>query len=251
LRGCKTKSQFGVILNFLKEIIMKKVSRMFVFAFFYTCTITFISCNKDAETPSVATDAVSNITATTADSGGFVKFVGNPESLRCGICWSSDHIPTIDDSKTEGRLLGGSSYKSYLSSLTPNTTYFARAYVTYGYGANFYGGGTNYGSEISFTTNLPPPIILATLETTDVSGISAGYAISGVKIISDGRENLTETGICWGTSENPTTNDNRSKAYGMSGDKTFTVWIAGLRPSTKYHERAYAINSAGASYGNE
>jgi hypothetical protein len=68
-------------------------------------------------------------------------------------------------------------------------------------------------------------------------------------IKADGGSEITELGMCWSTTSNPTTDDNTLVHRGGIG--TFTVFLVDLEPSTTYFARAYATNSMGTSYGNE
>jgi len=58
---------------------------------------------------------------------------------------------------------------------------------------------------------------------------------------------MERCGICWATRANPTTDD--SKTTDGTSIGTFSSMMTGLSPNTKYHVRAYAINSAGTAYG--
>ncbi len=60
---------------------------------------------------------------------------------------------------------------------------------------------------------------------------------------------MTVRGVCWSTSANPTTTDN--KTVDGSGTGVFTSSITGLFPGTIYHVRAYATNRVGTSYGQD
>ena len=99
---------------------------------------------KYAELPKVKTSAVSEITINSAVCGGEVTSDGNGTITARGICWSTSQNPMIEDNKTtNGSGLG--SFTSNLSNLSPNTTYYVRAYATNEV-------GTSYGNEVSFTT---------------------------------------------------------------------------------------------------
>jgi len=93
--------------------------------------------------PMVTTDEVTNITGTTAVSGGEVTHEGASEVIKHGVCWGTSHNPTLDDHYTEAN--GGGSFASNMMNLTPGTTYYVRAYATNS-------NGTGYGNEVSFTT---------------------------------------------------------------------------------------------------
>jgi len=91
--------------------------------------------------------------------------------------------------------------------------------------------------------NIPPA-----LTTTNVSDITGNSAKSGGIITSDGGSNVTARGVCWSTSANPTTLDN--KTMDGIGAGTFTSSVSGLISGTTYNVRAYAVNSTGTGYGN-
>jgi hypothetical protein len=66
---------------------------------------------------------------------------------------------------------------------------------------------------------------------------------------NDGGGTISERGIVWSTSANPTTSSYKIN-YG-SGLGVFKVVLSGLKPSTKYYLRAYLINEAGTAYSNQ
>lgn len=120
-----------------------------------TCTYANLDGNKTATAtftlmkPRVTTAPVSNITPTTASSGGEVTDIGSAAVTARGVCWNTSGTPTISDSHTtDGE--GAGSFVSSLAGLSLNTTYFVRAYAVNSY-------GTSYGEERSFTAELPPP----------------------------------------------------------------------------------------------
>ncbi len=93
-----------------------------------------------------------------------------------------------------------------------------------------------------------PSFQIPTLLTTPISGITAVSATSGGNV-SDGGSPVTAKGVCWSTTSNPTTANNRSIESGGAG--IFSSNLLGLNASTLYFVRAYATNSAGTGYGNE
>ena len=101
----------------------------------------------------------------------------------------------------------------------------------------------------SITYTVGNPGNLATLSTLPIGSITENSAISGVNITSNGGSTVTEHGICWNTSPNPSTSDNTIVSGNGTGN--FTVPITGLDPNTEYFIRSYAINSVGTAYGNE
>jgi uncharacterized protein (TIGR02145 family) len=87
------------------------------------------------------------------------------------------------------------------------------------------------------------------ITTYDVSNITAGTAVSGGNITSDGGHVITERGVCWNIYSQPTID--ASKTVDSSGTGSFTSTIKGLMALNTYHLRAYATNSEGTVYGNE
>jgi hypothetical protein len=85
--------------------------------------------------------------------------------------------------------------------------------------------------------------------TAVVSSITQVSAVSGGNVTDDGGAEVTARGVCWGTSQNPTTSS--SKTSDGTGTGTFSSSITGLPAGTSYFVRAYATNSEGTSYGNE
>ncbi len=106
---------------------------------------------------------------------------------------------------------------------------------------------TNTIDSITFTMSNTGN--LATISTTAISSITGSSAISGGNITNDGGSLVTQRGVCWSTSPSPTTAN--SFTSNGSGTGSFLSNLSGLTVNTIYYVRAYAVNSAGISYGNE
>lgn len=97
------------------------------------------------------------------------------------------------------------------------------------------------------TKPLSPP----TVTTSVISGILSNKATASGVIPDSGGVAISDKGLVWSTIANPTLAVNQGKlSFGKNGD-SFSDFIKGLTPSTKYYVKAYAINSLGTSYGNE
>lgn len=90
---------------------------------------------------------------------------------------------------------------------------------------------------------------LPTVTTAAVTEITTTSAKSGGEVTSDGGAEVTERGVCWSTSGDPTIFD--SHTNDGSGLGNFVSSLTGLSPNTLYHVRAYATNSVGTAYGHE
>ena len=189
--------------------------------------------------PELSTTEVTDMTTTTALSGGTITSDGGSPVIARGVCWSTGQTPIISDNKTTDGS-GTGTFSSSLSGLTPGTQYYVRAYATNS-------NGTGYGSAKSFST-LPGGINIPVLTTNEVTYMTTTTAISGGNISSDGGSAVTSRGVCWSISPTPTTAD--SKTTDGSGTGTFSSSLSELTPETQYYVRAYATNSNGTGYGN-
>ncbi len=187
--------------------------------------------------PTVTTTAISEITGNSANGGGNVTVTGGASVTARGVCFSTSENPTVADSKTTDSE-GAGEFTSALTGLKGNTKYYVRAYATNS-------AGTSYGAQVSFTTLVD----FAVVTTTAVTEIGKTSAISGGEVTYDGGGQVTERGIVWGMSAEPTIDDN--KVNGGTGTGTFISNISGLDKFTTYHVRAYAVNSAGVAYGSD
>jgi uncharacterized protein (TIGR02145 family) len=112
------------------------------------------------------------------------------------------------------------------------------------YQLNQQGSGSCSGSTVTLSVSTS-----VNITTAAVSEISSSFAISGGNISNDGGNPITQRGVCWSTSPNPTTTDNITN--NGNGLGSFTSSLSELAANTTYYIRAYAINSAGIFYGNE
>ena len=194
---------------------------------------------SNVSSPTVTTNNVSNITTTTAACGGNVTSAGNGTVSARGVCWSTSSNPTISNNHTTNGT-GTGTYTSSLTGLTPNTTYYVRAYATNE-------AGTAYGAQKTFTTNADATT--PTVTTSNVSDITTTTATCGGNVTSAGNGTVSARGVCWSTSQNPTISN--SHTTNGTGTGTFTSSLTGLTPNTVYYIRAYATNEAGTAYGSQ
>ena len=88
-----------------------------------------------------------------------------------------------------------------------------------------------------------------TITTAEITAITQTTATCGGNVTSDGGTPVTARGVCWATSENPTTDS--LKTTDGAGTGSFSSRLTGLTENSTYHLRAYATNSEGTSYGKE
>ncbi len=186
--------------------------------------------------PTVTTSAIASVTQTSASGGGTVSSDGGATVTARGICWNTSGTPTVSDAHSIDSS-GTGTFTSLLSSLSPATRYYVRAYATNS-------AGTAYGDTVGFTTLA---ITLPTVITASISSITTTSALGGGTVSSDGGAPVTARGVCWSTSAAPTVANNLTS--NGTGTGSFTSTISPLTAGTKYYVRAYATNSIGTAYG--
>jgi hypothetical protein len=187
--------------------------------------------------PIVATASSVLITSSTASSGGYVSSDGGSAILSRGVCWSTTTNPTLaNNHTTDGTGLGY--FTSTVIGITGcNTVHYIRAYACNS-------TDTTYGPQNSVTTgNLPSGV------TTIITKTLPDSIITGGNIPDDGGCSITQKGVCWSLTANPTTSN--SKTTQGAGSGTFISYITGLLPNVTYYVRAYATNSKGTVYGDQ
>ncbi|MBQ7533953.1 MAG: hypothetical protein IJT45_09745 [Bacteroidales bacterium] len=189
--------------------------------------------------PTVTTSNVTDITSTSAICGGVVANSGGADVTARGVCWSTTENPTISDAHTSDGT-GTGTFTSSLTNLTPQTTYYIRAYATNEV-------GTAYGEQKIFTAG--SDITSPTVTTNDVSSVTSNSAVCGGNVTSAGNGTVTERGVCWSISENPTIND--SHTNDGTGTGSYTSNITNLIENTTYYVRAFATNEIGTAYGEQ
>jgi hypothetical protein len=195
------------------------------------------STTSSTQLPVIATVIATNTLTSSPSSGGTITSDGGYSITSKGVCWSTSPNPTISNNITNDGT-GASNFTSLLSNLTPTTLYYYRAYATNS-------NGTSYGNAYTFTTIAVPQITTTSISTITSSTASSGGAISG-----NGGAYVSEKGVCWSTSPNPTIALTTKTTQG-TGNATFTSSITGLLPVTTYYVRAYATNFFGTAYGQE
>jgi hypothetical protein len=88
------------------------------------------------------------------------------------------------------------------------------------------------------------------VSTGTVSGITTTSATVGGNFLNDGGATMKQCGICWGTNENPTINNNVVLVEELTTGE-YALELANLIPGTTYHARAFATNTVGTTYGED
>ena len=194
---------------------------------------------KDYSQPTVETIEVFDITSSSVKCNVEVKDDGGSAITERGVCWSAHQTPTVNNSRVTS--VGGTGhFTCEITNLDEVTNYYVRAYATNDY-------GICYGDQITFITE--HNVVIPTVTTNGVM-FKDTYAVAGGTIVSEGYGTISEKGVCWSQSANPTTNN--SHVTINNGDiGPYQSEITNLLPGTTYYLRAYAINEAGIGYGEQ
>jgi uncharacterized protein (TIGR02145 family) len=192
--------------------------------------------------PEFSDTYVKSVTMTTAVCNASVLlWSGSSNMTDIGFCWSSLHIPTLQDSLTSVKndftsngLFGN--FTTTLSVLKANKQYTVRAFYTDN-------KGTVYGPAKNFTTLPEIPVVY----TSFVFDFTCNSAISEGNVISEGKTIVSERGIYLKSSANPEINGTKFPIGRGSG--SFSTNLKGLNQNTTYYVKAYASNSIGTGYG--
>ncbi|MDA3906001.1 MAG: fibrobacter succinogenes major paralogous domain-containing protein [Bacteroidales bacterium] len=207
-----------------------------------------ISCRKTPENPvggnkiEIGQSAIDNIGYFDSKITTTITDLGGNTINQHGHCWGISENPTITDFKTsKGAMSQATSFYSDLTSLTPETKYYIRPYLTYAQ-------GTVYGSQLSITTlQTQKPVV----STKDITNISIHTATGGGEVTQDGGLTVTQRGIVWSTNQDPTLTSNIGMTSDGAGIGIFTSNITNLSEGSTYYVKAYATNSIGTAYGSQ
>ena len=198
----------------MKKLLL--LSALFIFA-----------CSTDSEgnpciyEPTLTTEAVTNITETSATLNGVISIVSEncdvPNNTEQGFVYSTEIQPTLEDTQVN---VYGTNITTTIESLEPNTTYYVRAFLT----NNF---GDFYGDEVSFITDeltgscdgAPyPSIVYGTQEWTVENACHTTYR-DGTLIpqVTDATEWLNLTTGAWSYYDNDPTKPRLYNAYAIIG----------------------------------
>ena len=175
--------------------------------------------------PTITTTPAVDVTCTSATVGGNVTSDGGLSVTERGIVYSTTKNPTTSSNKIT-RGTGTGSYSINLTGLADGTTYYVRAYA-------INNKGTAYGEEVSFKTTAYSIPTVTTSSATNITGTSATI---GGNVTSDGGQPVTERGIVYSTTPNPTTSSN--KMTSGAGTGSYSINLTGLSEGTTYYVRA-------------
>ncbi|MBD0831547.1 hypothetical protein [Aestuariibaculum sediminum] len=193
------------------------------------------------ELPEVSTNEPEDLTAISATFWAKIVNDGGASITERGICYGFNENPTYSkDFKTKANSYNGSGeFKTNLTDLESNKTYYARAYA-------INSKGVGYGNQISFVTQNVQDPVLAIGEK-----VSGAHDIFLEIILEDsGDLDIEEVGIVYNTSGGATI-DEDSKIVSSEVQNNYLQRVTGLDPETPYFFRPYAKTTKGVIYSDQ
>ncbi len=223
---------------------MKTNIKTLIFICIAILLVGLVACKKDPQTtqttvkkPTVKIyDNAISVSYTSANVTGEVTDEGGAAIIDRGFVYGKQGEGRQDTMYCGN---GGGEFPTRLTNLEPNTMYNCMAFARNSAGMAFSGKAT-------FTTLSIAQSEVTTYEATNVTHT---HATCGGNVISDGGSEVTERGVCWATTPNPTTSGSHLASGTGTGD--FSVNLSGLTANTTYHVRAYAVNEKGTAYGDD
>src|SRR3989344_5615636 len=208
-------------------------------------TLTFqvgSTSGGQAQLPSVTTNTVTNVAASSATLGGYVNPNGTSDTTRWFEMGTTQSLGISTPHIAQGT--SAVNYSVAVSSLSSNTTYYYRA-------AAQNSVGTAYGAIRSFTTtgsgctyncnqNLP------SVTTNTATNVSTSYATLNGYVNPNSTSDTTRW-FEWGTS--PSFSNSTGHISQGSSAGNFSEQVSGLAQNTIYYYRAVAQNASGTAYG--
>jgi hypothetical protein len=211
----------------------------------YGLVITVKTSNTPTTSlPTVTTNqTVTNITANSASTGGYVTSAGSSGIIERGMVYSStEQMPSLNNATVTraNGTLGAMSLS--ISSLSSGTTYYVRAFARNS-------TGTAYGSVVQFRTITQTKLVIPTVVTDSAINIALTVFTATGNVTSDGGSVILERGFVYSETESSPTISNAKKATvpGIMGQ--YSGSISDLTANRKYYVRAYARNAIGTGYG--
>lgn len=200
---------------------------------FYGNELTFTSENITTSFTISPATAIKSCVATV----NYTVSSSNPSSIYGrGLCYSTTPNPTINDNS-----LYDNNNQIIINCLTANTTYYVRAFST-----NCI--ETTYSNQISFTTANVSFTITTHLPLAIAACRITNFPLNTINNSAGDLSCISQEGICFSTSPNPTYNDTHATKYDF-----YNYYIINdLTASTTYYARGYVTSCSGTIiYGNQ
>ena len=205
----------------------------------YSTAITVVTGTDNVPTVSAVT--ISGLTSTSVHAEATLQDPGSGEVTEVGFCWSTESsLPTIqNNSYAEASLqMSDNSFSLDIPDLSPNTTYYIRAYAV-----NSFGPG--YGEVYRFTTESNTSDL--SVSTEYAGNITTTTAVLTATIYN-ATDDITEKGFLLGTNRESLLTGGGTAYTVQTEDTYFSYEVTGLTPSTTYYYCAYVVSGEEGTY---
>ncbi|MEK7542974.1 MAG: sialidase family protein, partial [Patescibacteria group bacterium] len=182
---------------------------------------TYLSFTTNATAPTLTTQSASGIGTTTSTANGTITATNGANATTRGFKYGLTETDTWTVS--ESGSFGTGAYTGSLTGLSPNTTYYVRAFATNSV-------GTSYGSYVSFLTSIATPTVSTQSATNTVSTSTTANG----NITDTGGANATTRGFKYGLTQTDTWTVSESGSFGTGA---YSLLIPSLDPSVTYYIR--------------
>ncbi len=191
----------------------------------------------------VNTLAITDIKSSSVVLNGEIVTDGNPKYTERGFVYSTTENPTVETSisRLTVTMSADKKFDYLLDKLTPEVTYYVRAYC-------IQNGDAVYGNSVSFNTSQYLPI-LTTMTAQNVTGTSATFV--GV-VDNVGIPPYTERGFVYSTTSLPTYENSLKPipTAPVNESSQFSSDVYNLTVGETYYVRAYAKSALGYAYSS-
>lgn len=226
--------EYLISLRIQKIMDMKRVSLIILLTF----SVLIVACKKNTELKIYDLEIVNEKIVKTNTSAKITVKYSYPTKLK-----SVDVILSMNadfvDATTKHASVKNDEFSVEFIGLQPGTKYYYRY--------SYYNGVDIVDMEVKNFETLS--VYSPTVITFSVTGIAPTSAKCGGEVTYDGGAPVTAKGVCWSTSQDPTTTSSHTN-FG-NGTGSFISSITGLSQNTTYYVRAYAANREGTSYGEQ
>lgn len=199
-----------------------------------------VSFRTLADYAKISTKDVTEITSTSARSGGIILDNGGEEITSKGVCWDVNQNPTIDKFKAISGV-GNSEFMSEVTGLKKNTIYYIRAYAINSV-------GISYGSQKEFKSKPEKPLVSTYDQVITANNTTSTSIMMKGEILDNGGVDILEKGFYYSSNQDAILNG--TKIISQDENSTFITELKGLSPDKEYYIVSFATNEIGMSFGD-